>query len=67
MSDRDITIAVYVVIGVALLVTEVVARRSDTELLTFSRLIQRVMEHRSAQLGMLLAWWWVGWHFLPNR
>ncbi|MGN6131058.1 MAG: DUF6186 family protein, partial [Nocardioidaceae bacterium] len=24
-------------------------------------------EHRAAQLGLLLAWWWVGWHFLVDH
>jgi hypothetical protein len=31
---------------------------------SFAGLLQRAMRTRSAQLGILLAWWWLGWHFI---
>ncbi len=67
MTERLVTVAIYLVLGAGLLATEVEARRPGSRVLTFPRMVHEVMEHRAAQLGMLLAWWWVGWHFLLNR
>lgn len=67
MTERLVTVAVYIVLGVGLLATEISARRPGSRVRTFPRLIHEVMEHRAAQLGLLLAWWWVGWHFLVDH
>jgi hypothetical protein len=25
------------------------------------------MHHRATRVAIMLAWWWVGWHFLVNK
>ena len=30
-------------------------------------LLDRVMTSRSARVGILLFWWWAGWHFLVGQ
>lgn len=67
MTERVVTVVVYIVLGVGLATTEIASRRPGSRLLSFPRLVNEVMEHRAAQLGLLLAWWWVGWHFLVDH
>jgi hypothetical protein len=59
-----LTIAGYLALAAALVATEVVARRPRSAVPTFGLLVRRGLRHRSAQLGIVLAWWWLGWHFL---
>ncbi len=65
MISRVLTISVYVVIGVALVGLEWAARVGTTrQLPTLAATLQWAMRRRSSQLGLLLAWWWLGWHVI---
>jgi hypothetical protein len=66
MSPRTITIAGYVVIGLAAVVIELVARRPASRIPTFSEVVGRVMHDKWGRVGMLLVWWWLGFHFLSR-
>ena len=66
MSPRTITIAGYVVIGLAAVLVELVARRPSSRIPRFSDLVSRVMHERWGRVGMLLVWWWLGFHFLSR-
>ncbi|WP_194894680.1 DUF6186 family protein [Catenulispora pinisilvae] len=66
MSPRAITVTGYVVIGAAALLVEVVARRPGSRVPTFSQLLSHVMHEKWGRVGMLLAWWWLGFHFLSR-
>jgi hypothetical protein len=66
MSPRTITIAGYVVIGIAAVMVEVVARRPSSGIPRLSELITKVMHERWGRVGMLLVWWWLGFHFLSR-
>jgi len=66
MSPRGITIVGYVLIGAAALVVELVARRPGSRVPTLSQLAQRLMHERWGRVGMLLVWWWLGFHFLSR-
>ncbi len=63
---RDITILVYVACGLALATTELLARFTRLPVPTLAALFRWMMRKRSAQIGMLMAWWWIGWHFLGD-
>lgn len=63
MTSREWTIAVYVVLGLTLVALEVLARLRLARVPTVADLLGAVLRHRSAQLGLVLAWWWLGWHF----
>lgn len=65
MTSRQATILVYVGIGLLLLGLELLARTTE-RVPTFGTLLRAALRHRSAQLGLVLAWWWLGWHFLAD-
>ena len=66
MSPRVITAIGYAVIGVAALIVEIVARRPGSRVPTLSELLRYVMRERWGRVGMLLLWWWLGFHFLSR-
>lgn len=64
MIWRLVTISVYVLIGLTLVGVELAARRGSTRVPTGSALVRWALRRRSTQIGLLLAWWWLGWHFV---
>lgn len=39
--------------------------RSDTgKVASLGALFHRILHYRGTRLGLILAWWWLGWHFL---
>lgn len=66
MSSREITIAGYVLVGLAVLVVELVARRPGSRVPTIGELAGFVMRDRWGRLGVLAVWWWLGFHFLSR-
>ncbi|MEZ0110845.1 hypothetical protein ABH920_004860 [Catenulispora sp. EB89] len=66
MSPRVITAIGYALIGLAALAVEIVARRPGSRVPTFGQLVQHVMHERWGRVGMLLVWWWLGFHFLSR-
>jgi hypothetical protein len=66
MSPRAITVVGWVLIGAAALAVELIARRPSSRIPTLSQLIRHVMRERWGRLGMLLVWWWLGFHFLSR-
>jgi len=63
---RGFTIGVFVLIGLALLVTELLARRTRLRVPSLGAVLRWAMRRRSAQIGLVMAWWWIGWHFLGD-
>jgi hypothetical protein len=53
----------FVLLGVALWAY---SRNKKTPVASVGELIDRIMHHRTTRVSILLAWWWVGWHFLVN-
>lgn len=66
MNPRVITIAGYVLIGLAAVAVELIARRPSSRVPRLSDLVSRVMHERWGRVGMLLVWWWLGFHFLSR-
>ncbi len=67
MTSADITVSVYASVGLMLLALEVAGRLWPSRCSTLSRVLTWAMRRRSAQLGLLLTWWWLGWHFVTDR
>lgn len=63
---RTWTILVYIGCGLALIAVEVLARFTRLRVPTVASLFRWMMRKRSAQIGILMAWWWIGWHFLGD-
>jgi len=66
VSSREITIAGYVLVGLVAMVVELVARRPGSRVPTIGELAGFVMRERWGRLGVLLVWWWLGFHFLSR-
>ena len=64
MSARDVTFAVYAVIGVALVALQAASWRRGS--LTLGQLTSHLMRRRSVRLAFLLGWAWLGWHLFAR-
>ncbi len=62
-----ITIAGYLCFVAAGLVIWLVTRREKSKVASLGDLLDRVMHHRATRVAIMLAWWWIGWHFLVNQ
>lgn len=67
MTSYVVTVAAYLgVLGLALAV-EVVALATPRLCASFGQVVTWALRRRSTQLGLLLAWWWLGWHWVTQR
>ena len=57
------TIAGYLLLVGAGLAAWLYARARPQVLATLGSLVDRIMHHRNTRLGVILVWWWLGWHF----
>ena len=64
--SRWITIAGYLTFVIAGVIAWLITRRKDSKVASIGKLFDRVMHHRATRVAIVLAWWWVGWHFLVN-
>lgn len=66
MTDRTVTIAVYVLVLVTVAVLDLASRRGWLNILTFSEAVATVARFPLGRIALLLLWWWLGWHFLAR-
>jgi hypothetical protein len=67
MKDSFIVISGYLVflgLGVALWL---LSKFERIKLHKVGILMDRILHHRTTRVAIILAWWWVGWHFLVNQ
>lgn len=64
LSSHVLTVSVFVLLGLAFLGLEVAGHASRWPVPTLGRVVSGLLRRRSARIGILLAWWWLGWHFL---
>jgi hypothetical protein len=62
-----ITVAGYLSFVVLALVVWLYSRKHHTKIAKVSELFDRIMHHRATRVALVLAWWWIGWHFLVNQ
>lgn len=67
MSSRDLTIAAYGAVLAVAVTVQLLAMREGSGLPTLGRVLNWALRRRSTQLGMLVVWWWVGWHWVTVR
>ena len=65
-DSRLITIAGFVVIGLALAAVHFHGKRASSRVPSFADLCGLVMRERWGRLGVLFVWFWLGWHFLAR-
>lgn len=66
MTWTRVTILVYASLVIALVWLQMLARRPGSSIPRLSDVLRWGMRRRDTQLALLLAWWWLGWHFLLN-
>lgn len=67
MTIRLLTIAGFLVCLIAVGILELVAKRDPERLTPLTSMVDHVMANRSTRIGILLFWWWLGWHFLVGE
>ncbi|MCC6270301.1 MAG: hypothetical protein IT190_03405 [Microbacteriaceae bacterium] len=67
MTIRLLTVAGFVACLLLIVILDLVARREPQKVTPLASMIDHVMASRSARIGILLFWWWLGWHFLVGQ
>ncbi len=62
-----ITVCGYLVFIGAGIGAWLVTKRRNSNTASIGKLFDRVMHHRATRVAIMIAWWWVGWHFLVNE
>jgi hypothetical protein len=66
MSSHDVTIAGYLVVAAGIVVLQVLATRTSVPVPSLGELLTRAMRSRTARVGILVAWAWIGLHFFAK-
>jgi len=64
MTSRALTIACFEAIGVGLVALWLHSHLASARVERLSAVLLRMARRRAPRIVILLAWWWVGWHFL---
>lgn len=63
MTARDLTYAGFALIGVAAVVLVLLSHVRAARIPTLSVVFTRLMRRRTTRVALVLAWWWIGFHF----
>ncbi len=63
---RAITMGGYLFFVLFGVVFWLITRRKDSKVASTGQLIERIMHKRTTRIAIMIAWWWVGFHFLVN-
>jgi Family of unknown function (DUF6186) len=66
VSARQVTIAGFVAIGLAGVGLHLLGRREGARVPTLGELVGHLMRTPGGRIGMLVVWWWLGWHFFAR-
>ena len=67
MTDSFIVITGYLVLLAIGILLWLLSKFERVKLRKVGVLMDRILHHRTTRLAIMLAWWWVGWHFLVNQ
>ncbi len=66
MSSHWAAVLGFAILAVTVLAIDRLARRPQSQLAGFGTVMSRLMATRSGRIGVLVVWWWLGWHFLAR-
>jgi len=66
MSSRTIIIVGYVLIAIAVVGCQLMARRRAAPVARIGDVVSAVRRRRAGWVVLLLAWWWLGFHVLAR-
>lgn len=61
---RFIWSAGYIVLLLLAIILWYTTRGSEGRFASLAQLFHRILHYRGTRIGLILAWWWFGWHFL---
>jgi hypothetical protein len=64
VTSHDWTVLGYLMLAGTVLVLTVRSHASQSRVPMFTEMVAWVARRRSAQFGLVLVWWWLGWHFV---
>lgn len=67
MTDTAIVISGYLVAVAMGLAIWLLTHFNVLKLTKVGDMMERILHHRTTRIAIILAWWWVGWHFLVNE
>jgi hypothetical protein len=67
MSHPQIVITGYLVAVALGLAIWLLTHFGILKLTKVGDLMERILHHRTTRIAIILAWWWIGWHFLVNE
>ena len=67
MSSAGVTACAYGALAVLAVGLQVLGVLRPERYPTLGRVLTWAMRRRSTQIGLVFAWWWLGWHFLTAR
>jgi hypothetical protein len=65
-TSRTLTIAGYLLLTAAAVALDAYGRHPRTRVPSLAHLCGFVMRDKWGRIGLLLLWWWLGWHFLAR-
>ena len=67
MTARHLTLGIYLGLLAVAVAMLVLSRTRRAALPRLGQVATWAMRRRTTQVGLLLAWWWLGWHFVTLR
>jgi hypothetical protein len=67
VTARLATLAIYVALLLTTVVMVAVSRARPAALPRLGQVVTWAMRRRTTQVALVLAWWWLGWHFVTLR
>ncbi len=66
MTSRTVTILGFVLIALGAVALQIWSARPETRVASLGELLGHLMGTRTGRIGVLLSWWWLGWHFIAR-
>jgi Family of unknown function (DUF6186) len=66
MSARALTVLGFSCLTLAVVVAQARAALAETRTPTLGEVLGYLMRTRAGRVGVLLSWWWLGWHFFAR-
>lgn len=66
MSTRDLILIGYALSLIGIFLAWLAGRRMPHRLASAGNLLAHMMQTRSTRFGLLVVWWWLGWHYLAS-
>ena len=63
---RDFILTGYVLAVAGFVALTVLGRTRGSKLASASNLLAHVLQTRASRFGLLVVWWWLGWHYLAG-